>query len=136
MTIPEDKITFFNSTDAANNHFLSVADKFVDDDDLIMLGLYNEFSSNGGDESLHVLSLSFPDRFELPLYVLHLHKMQSFPESLKFLLGQKSVVAVGRQIGGDLNKLESQYGVKVEKRIELGKLCLQDIPDLQSTGYC
>ena len=131
IEVPDDDIAFFDESTPLSDFILSFAHLIPDRD--IYYGLDTEFERDG---RLTVLSIAFPRTMEsrLPVaIVVHLHKITRFPDGLKRLLEQPNMIPAGRQIGGDCNKLEEQYDVKINRRIELNNLCRLD-RDLSSYG--
>jgi len=138
IKIPEQDIMVFEKSNPAENFFFSVIDHFPNNQDMYY-GLDTEFEV-ALSQQLPVLSLSFSRQLNdgstntttLPrVVVLHLHKMgRRFPSSLKRLLQQENMIPIGRQIGGDCDKLKEQYGINIARRVELRNLCKIDRPDL------
>ncbi|KAG2192557.1 hypothetical protein INT47_012781 [Mucor saturninus] len=59
------------------------------------------------------------------IFVLHLNQEWSnLPQSLKLFLSNKNILKVGKNVSGDLNRIERTFsGVKCQAPIELGKFC-------------
>jgi hypothetical protein len=128
IQIPADNIAFFDNGANLDTYILSFAHLFPESDQDIYYGLDTEFER---DQTLTVLSLAFPqsmgraegmerdDRIPVAV-VIHLEKIKRtrFSETLRRLLEQPNMIPVGRQIGGDCNKLEDQYGIRINRRNE------------------
>jgi hypothetical protein len=86
-------------------------------------GLDCEWTRNSDATSL--LQLSFAG---FPVLVINLYKMnQKIPHQLKALLEMEKFIVCGRQIGGDLSRLES-LGICVPHRVELKLLAETHMP--------
>ncbi|CAJ1932108.1 unnamed protein product [Cylindrotheca closterium] len=127
IEIPQTDIAVLDDATAINHYILTFAESFPGDTD-IYYGLDTEFERDG--QKLTVLSLAFPQSIiGVPVtIVIHLHKIakRDFPNSLKRLLEQHNMIPTGRLIGGDCKKLEDQFGVLIQRRMELYNLCRSD----------
>jgi hypothetical protein len=116
-----------------NNYILLKLQDFermLSNDATCYYGLDGEWNRDSNEKGLALLQLSFRD---LPVLVIHLHCLDSFPEQLKNILQLPRMIACGRNIGVDLARLE-HYNVKLAQRLELSQLAKTRDPSLQSTS--
>jgi hypothetical protein len=128
-----DEYRFFNTSAGVNNYILLKLQDFermLSNDATCYYGLDGEWNRDSNEKGLALLQLSFRD---LPVLVIHLHCLDSFPEQLKNILQLPRMIACGRNIGVDLARLE-HYNVKLAQRLELSQLAKTRDPSLQSTS--
>ena len=61
-------------------------------------------------------------------YVFQLSAMPRFPERLRALLEDTAVVKTGCKVGNDALKLRRDYGVRVARTLDLGKIAAKALP--------
>lgn len=62
--------------------------------------------------------------FETKVYVLHLDvAWKHLPPSLDQLLKDESITKVGKQVGGDISRINKKYDLNCKGKLELGSFC-------------
>jgi len=108
----QDEYRFFNTSVGVNNYVLLKLAEFenmLSNQAACYYGLDGEWNQDSNEKGLALLQLSFQD---LPVLVIHLHQLNSFPAQLKNILQMPRMIACSRNIGVDLARLE-YHGVKL-----------------------